>query len=113
MGLSREASGDKIATVGPQRQFPDGYRRLVMPTKRSAKKRTRRELHGRTMPSYSQWRNGGKWSAYQANKYVYYGADWKNDVIAPKPVSHRRLERTTSPDNLGNADCRQFRPRGL
>ena len=28
--------------------------------------------------------DGGIWSAYQANKYVYSGTDWKNDVITPQ-----------------------------
>ncbi|HZY95493.1 MAG TPA: alkaline phosphatase family protein [Candidatus Cybelea sp.] len=27
--------------------------------------------------------NGGTWSAYQAVKHIFYGADWKNDVISP------------------------------
>ena len=28
--------------------------------------------------------DGGIWSAYQANKYVYYGSDWQNDIITPQ-----------------------------
>ena len=28
--------------------------------------------------------NSSIWSAYQANKYVYYGSDWKNNVISPQ-----------------------------
>ena len=28
--------------------------------------------------------SGGLWSAYQADKYVYYGPDWKKDVISPQ-----------------------------
>ncbi|MGA8574904.1 MAG: alkaline phosphatase family protein [Candidatus Cybelea sp.] len=27
--------------------------------------------------------DGGEWSAYQAVKHIYYGRDWKNDVINP------------------------------
>ena len=28
--------------------------------------------------------SGGLWSAYQAVKHIYYGPDWKNDVINPQ-----------------------------
>ena len=27
--------------------------------------------------------NGGTWSAYQAVKHIFYGSDWKKDVISP------------------------------
>jgi phospholipase C len=27
--------------------------------------------------------NGGTWSGYQAVKHIFYGPDWKNDVISP------------------------------
>ena len=40
------------------------------------------------------------WSAYDANKYVYNGADWKSDVIAPQSqfltdVSNGKLRQIT------------------
>ncbi|MBV9699010.1 MAG: hypothetical protein JO078_02680, partial [Candidatus Eremiobacteraeota bacterium] len=75
-------SGDQIATVGPQRQIPQGYEVVCWdPTTLGD------ELDGRSIPwafyatSYSG-SSPGIWSAYQAIKHIYYGADWKNDVIS-------------------------------
>ncbi len=74
-------SGDQIATVGPQRQIPQSYELACWdPTTLGD------ELDGAGVPwafyatSYSG--SPGIWSAYQAIKHIYYGSDWKNDVIS-------------------------------
>jgi phospholipase C len=59
--------------------------------------------------------NSSIWSAYQANKHVYFGKDWKNDVISPQTnffgdVSAGRLRQITwiSPTcaNSDHAACK-------
>ncbi len=56
----------------------------------------------------------GIWSAYQANKYVFYGSDWKNDVITPQTkffndVSNGKLRQiswiTPTCKNSDHAAC--------
>jgi phospholipase C len=76
-------SGDKIAMIGPDRQVPYG-------TQETCFKDTSlgQEMDGAGV-SWAYYTgeiygDGGLWSAYQANHYVYYGSDWKNDVITPQ-----------------------------
>jgi phospholipase C len=74
-------SGDMIATVGPQRQIPEGYEVVCWDPKTLGD-----ELDTAQVPwsfyavTYSG--NPWLWSAYQAIKHIYYGSDWGKDVIS-------------------------------
>jgi phospholipase C len=77
-------SGDTIGEIGPQRQVPDGYEVVCWnPTTLGD------ELDDASPPiswafyaaSYSGY--PWIWSAYQAIKHIYYGSDWKKDVLSP------------------------------
>ena len=77
-------SGDDIAIVGPDRQIPDGQQRACY------RDTTLGEEADNASPAiswayYATSYSGtpGLWSAYQANKHVYYGSDWSKDVISP------------------------------
>jgi phospholipase C len=76
-------SGDKIATVGPDRQIPYGYQQVCYNDDTIGQEA---DNAGVSWGFYTGnvYGDGGIWSAYQANKYVYDGADWKNDVITPQ-----------------------------
>ena len=55
-------------------------------TRRSATSSTSADLSWRFYTSKYGSRSsgdGGYWSSYQAVKHIYYGPDWKNDVITP------------------------------
>jgi len=41
--------------------------------------------------------NGGEWDGYQAIKDVYYGSDWKNDVVSPNTVFFSDVSNGTLP----------------
>jgi phospholipase C len=95
-------AGDLIAVVGPQRQIPDGYRPACYSDTSLGQEADAKgitwafyagSLHGRLG-------NGSIWSGYQANKYVFGGSDWKNDVISPQKkffgdVSKGKLRQIT------------------
>ena len=58
--------------------------------------------------------DGNLWSAYQAIKHIYYGADWKNDIITPQTqffsdVSNGKLRTvswiTPTCENSDHAGC--------
>ena len=96
----RGGSGDQIATVGPQRQVPYGHE---LPCYADETLGEEADKAGVSWAYYAAVYSGGvpgEWSAYQANKYVYYGADWKNDVITPPSqfltdVSNGQLRQIT------------------
>jgi len=70
---------DEIATVGPQRQIPQGYEAVCWdPTTLGD------ELDEAKLPwaFYAASTTDG-WSAYQAVDHIYNGPDWRKDVIAP------------------------------
>ena len=76
-------SGDEIAIVGPDRQIPDGYQQACYGDTslgEEADKASPPVSWAYYAVSYSGY--PGIWSAYQANKYVYYGSDWSKDVIS-------------------------------
>ena len=76
-------SGDTIAKIGPQRQVPDGSERACFNDTSLGQEA---DNAGVSWAYYAVTRNNGMpglWSAYQANKYVYYGSDWSKDVISP------------------------------
>ena len=50
--------------------------------------------------------NGGTWSAYQAVKHIFYGPDWKKDVIRQLAVHHRRARREARQLHVDHAGMR-------
>jgi phospholipase C len=106
-------SGDEISIVGPQRQIPDGYQQACYSDESLGQEA---DAAGITWAFYTSTVNGdgGIWSAYQANKYVYYGSDWKNDIITPQTqffsdVSNGKLRQITwitpTCENSDHAGC--------
>ncbi len=75
--------GDKISTVGPDRQVPYG-REVVCwdPTTLGDELDTA----GVSWAFYTATINGdfGIWSAYQAINHIYNGPDWSKDIITPQ-----------------------------
>lgn len=76
-------SGDDIAQVGPQRQVPYGYEVVCWdPTTLGDELDNAGISWAYYAASYGS-NYPGLWSAYQAIKHIYYGKDWKKDVISP------------------------------
>ncbi|MBV8196773.1 MAG: hypothetical protein JO263_01440 [Candidatus Eremiobacteraeota bacterium] len=75
-------SGDQIATLGPQRQIPNGYEQVCWDVPTLADELDQAKLpwayYAETYSS--RW---GIWSAYQVIKHIYYGQDWSKDVFSP------------------------------
>jgi phospholipase C len=90
--------GDEIATIGPQRQVPYGYQQVCYSDDTIGEEA---DKAGVSWGFYTGtiYGNGGLWSAYQANHYVYYGADWTKDVITPQ---------TDFFTDVSNGDLRQI-----
>jgi phospholipase C len=106
-------SGDLIAVVGPQRQIPDGYQPACYSDTSLGQEA---DAKGVTWAFYTGqiYGDGGIWSAYQANKYVYTGPDWNNDIITPQTnffsdVSNGKLRQiswiTPTCANSDHAGC--------
>ncbi len=76
-------SGDIIWKIGPNRQIPDGKEQACFSDLSLGQEA---DDAGVSWAYYTSALNasGAFWSAYQANRYVYYGSDWKNDVITPQ-----------------------------
>ncbi|MFZ0031805.1 MAG: alkaline phosphatase family protein [Candidatus Cybelea sp.] len=75
-------SGDFVGMVGQQRQVPDGYEVVCWnPTTLGD------ELDKAGLPwafyAVSYTGTPWIWSAYQAIKHIFYGADWSKDIISP------------------------------
>jgi phospholipase C len=77
-------SGDQIDIVGPDRQIPYGTERPCFGDSSLGEEADNAGVSWAFYTSTIGTYGGGLWSAYQANKYVYYGSDWKNDVITPQ-----------------------------
>lgn len=73
---------DTIATVGPQRQIPQGYEVVCWDPTTLGDELDKAGIswayYAAGYPSYP-W----IWSAYQAIKHIYNGPDWSKDVIDP------------------------------
>lgn len=106
-------SGDLIQIVGQKRQVPEGYRQACYTDTTLGQEA---DAAGVSWGFYTGAINGdgGLWSAYQANEYVYYGSDWKNDVISPQTnffsdVSNGKLRQiswvTPTCENSDHAGC--------
>ncbi len=106
-------SGDIIFKIGPNRQIPDGKEQACFSDLSLGQEADQAGVSWAYYTSALK-ASGAFWSAYQANRYVYYGSDWKNDVItSANAVLHRCLEWKSASDKLGNADVRELRPREL
>jgi phospholipase C len=106
-------TGDLIAKVGQQRQVPDGYQQACFSDDSIGEEA---DKAGVTWAFYTSAvnGNGGIWSAYQANKYVYYGSDWQSDISTPQTnffsdVSNEKLRQiswiTPTCANSDHAGC--------
>jgi phospholipase C len=106
-------SGDMISEVGPNRQIPSGYQQACFGDTSLGQEA---DNAGVSWGFYTATVNGdgGIWSAYQANKYVYNGSDWKNDIITPQTqffndVSNGNLRQiswvTPTCENSDHAGC--------
>ena len=92
-------SSDTIPTIGSNRQIPDGYEQACFANTSLGEEA---DNAGVTWAYYTGaiGHDGQIYSAYQANKYVYYGSDWKNDIITPQTqflsdVSNGKLRQIT------------------
>jgi phospholipase C len=106
-------SGDTISIIGRDRQVPDGYQQTCFDDTSLGEEADNAGV------SWAFYTNnidgdGGMWSAYQANKYVYYGSDWASDIITPQTqffsdVSNGKLRQiswiTPTCENSDHAGC--------
>ncbi len=90
---------DKVAMLGPQRKFPQGYTVPCWNPTTLADELDRAAL---TWAFYGVAVVGGHgvWSAYQAIKHIYYSREWNENVISPparflRDVSNGKLETVT------------------
>ena len=70
----------RTATIRPASERP------VSITRRSATSSTRRSSRGASTPARTaapRAATAATWSGYQAVKHIFYGPDWKKDVISP------------------------------
>jgi phospholipase C len=106
-------SGDIISIIGPDRQVPYGYQQACYNDTSLGQEA---DNAGVTWAFYTGTidGDGGIWSAYQANKYVYYGSDWNKDIITPQTdffndVSNGKLRQiswvTPTCENSDHAGC--------
>jgi phospholipase C len=106
-------SGNIIATIGPERQIPESYQEPCYSDTTLGEEADNAGVSWAFYTSTIEG-DGGIWSAYQANKYVYYGNDWKNDIITPQKdffndVSNGNLRQiswvTPTCENSDHAGC--------
>lgn len=76
-------SGDEVEIVGPQRQIPDGYEEPCWDPLTLGDELDQAGIRW----AFYTAKIGGDlslWSAYQAIKHIYFGKDWKKDIIYPQ-----------------------------
>jgi phospholipase C len=106
-------SGDTVPMIGSERQVPDG---TEPPCFNDMTLGQEADRAGVSWAFYTGAIGGagGIWSGYQANQHVYYGQDWKNDVITPQTqffndVSNGKLRQiswiTPTCKNSDHAGC--------
>jgi phospholipase C len=106
-------SADKVAIVGPDRQIPYGHEQACFDDESLGQEA---DDAGVSWAYYTSalYHNGQIWNAYQANRYVYYGADWNDNVITPQTqffndVSNGKLRQiswiTPTCQNSDHASC--------
>ncbi|HEV3091992.1 MAG TPA: alkaline phosphatase family protein [Candidatus Cybelea sp.] len=79
-------SGDEVSIITQQRNPYGGYQPACFDYTTLGDELDAAKLSWRFYaPPYGDDRggNGGTWSAYQAIKHIFYGKDWKKDVISP------------------------------
>ncbi len=76
-------SGDLVPTVGPARQIPYGHEQPCFGDTSLGQEADRAGISWAYYAVAIHGGSNGLWSAYQANRYVYDGADWSKDVISP------------------------------
>jgi phospholipase C len=76
--------GDKVAIVGQQRQIPQGYEVVCWDPTTLGDELDSAGVSWAFYTSQYKEPTSGFWSAYQAIKHIYKGADWKKDVITPQ-----------------------------
>ncbi len=74
---------DRIPILGPNRRFPDGEQRVCFSDNSLGQEA---DKAGISWAYYTGGVHGPDsiWDAYQANRYVFYGSDWKKNVISPQ-----------------------------
>ncbi len=106
-------SGDTIYMIGPDRQIPYGKE---APCLSATSLGQEADSAGVSWAYYTSpiGGNGAYWNAFQANRYVYYGSDWNEDVITPQTqffndVSNGKLRQiswiTPTCQNSDHASC--------
>jgi phospholipase C len=76
---------DTVPTIGLQR-MPGKYERVCFDYQTLGDELDKAKLSWRFYASQYGSRSsgsGGTWSSYQAVRHIYYGPDWKKDVISP------------------------------
>ncbi|MBV8198657.1 MAG: hypothetical protein JO263_11005 [Candidatus Eremiobacteraeota bacterium] len=74
---------DTISIVGPLRQIPYGSEVVCWDPNTLGDELDRAHVPWAYYTS-SIYGDGDLWSAYQAISHIYYGSDWKKDVISPQ-----------------------------
>ncbi|HET6275825.1 MAG TPA: alkaline phosphatase family protein [Candidatus Cybelea sp.] len=106
-------SGDIISLVGPDRQVPYGSQQACYNDTSLGQEADKAGISWGFYTAALDG-DGNIWSAYQANRYVYYGSDWKNDIITPQTqffndVSNGKLRQinwiTPTCENSDHAGC--------
>ena len=72
-----------VPTMGSNRQIPDGYEEACFANTSLGEEADNAGVRW-AYDTGAIGHDGQIYSAYQANKYVYYGSDWKNDIITPQ-----------------------------
>jgi phospholipase C len=95
-------AGDDIAEINMSRQYPDGSNEQVCWDTTTLGDEL--DAAGLSWAFYATTlygvRTGGIWSAYQTIRHIFYGPDWKNDIITPpaqfySDVAHGNLRAVT------------------
>ncbi len=103
-------SGDMIGEVGPQRQVPTATKSACWdPTRRSGDEL---DTAGLSWAFYavSYSRLSLDLERLSGNQYIYYGHDWKKDVITRRPSSSTTFRTESCGSQLGHADLDELRP---
>jgi phospholipase C len=78
---------DTIQTLTQQRRIDYGHReRVCFDYQTLGDELDAAGISWRYYTAATPHGDGGFWSAYSAVKHIYYGTDWKNDVINPQTV---------------------------
>ncbi|MGC1381868.1 MAG: alkaline phosphatase family protein [Candidatus Baltobacteraceae bacterium] len=106
-------SQDMIATVTQERYIPGGYEQVCFDNTTLGDEL---DQAGLSWGFYTAtlYGDGNIWSAYQAIRHIYYGKDWKKDIITPQTqffsdVKHGKLRVvswiTPTCENSDHAGC--------